>query len=291
MRDTAAADSTRVTIGDVAERAGVSIATVSRVVNERYGVRRATIARVQEVIDELGYESSLVARSLRSQRTNVIGILVADIEPFSAELLKGAARALAGHRLRARRLLRRHARRRGLGAALPVAPERHAHRRHDPRRPDRRRGRARPPDRRRRPARRRLAPADRRLPELRRWRAGDPSTSSSSATAGSASSPAAPISSRPADARTATATRWPRPASRSIPTLVQVGGFTEETAEAPAQRAAHARPIGRRRSSPPTTCRRSRSCAPPPSSACGSPTTCRSSASTTSPSRRSPTRR
>ena len=82
------------TIGDVAARAGVSIATVSRVVNGRYGVSPATNSRVQAVIDELGYESSLVARSLRSQRTNVIGILVADLEPFSAELLKGAAKAL-----------------------------------------------------------------------------------------------------------------------------------------------------------------------------------------------------
>jgi LacI family transcriptional regulator len=84
----------RVTIGDVAEHARVSIATVSRVVNGRYGVARSTFERVREVIDELGYESSLIARSLRSQRTNVIGVLVADIEPFSAELLKGAAKAL-----------------------------------------------------------------------------------------------------------------------------------------------------------------------------------------------------
>lgn len=86
--------SARVTIGDVAARAGVSIATVSRVVNGRYGVADATITRVQAVIDELGYESSLIARSLRNQRTNVIGILVAGIEPFSAELLKGADRAV-----------------------------------------------------------------------------------------------------------------------------------------------------------------------------------------------------
>ena len=85
---------TRITIGDVAARAGVSIATVSRVVNERYGVAAETSVRVREVIEELGYESSLIARSLRSHRTNVIGILVPDIEPFSAELLKGAARAL-----------------------------------------------------------------------------------------------------------------------------------------------------------------------------------------------------
>ena len=86
----------RVTIGDVAERAGVSIATVSRVVNGRYGVAPATLDRVRVVIADLGYESSLIARSLRSQRTNVIGVLVTDIEPFSAEVLKGAANALRG---------------------------------------------------------------------------------------------------------------------------------------------------------------------------------------------------
>ena len=84
------------TIRDVAARAGVSVATVSKVINARYGVAAATVARVQAVIDELGYEASLVARSLRNHRTNVIGILVSDIEPFSAELLKGAAKAIKG---------------------------------------------------------------------------------------------------------------------------------------------------------------------------------------------------
>jgi LacI family transcriptional regulator len=84
----------RVTIGDVAAEAGVSVATVSKVINGRYGVAPTTLQKVQAVIDELGYESSLVARSLRSRRTNVIGILVADIEPFSAELLKGAGAAI-----------------------------------------------------------------------------------------------------------------------------------------------------------------------------------------------------
>jgi LacI family transcriptional regulator len=84
----------RVTIGDVAAEAGVSIATVSKVINGRYGVAPQTLDKVKAVIDQLGYESSLVARSLRSRRTNVIGILVADIEPFSAELLKGAGAAI-----------------------------------------------------------------------------------------------------------------------------------------------------------------------------------------------------
>ena len=86
--------SSRVTIRDVAARASVSVATVSKVINNRYGVASDTTARVQAVIDELGYEASLVAQSLRNHRTNVIGILVADLEPFSTELLKGVADAI-----------------------------------------------------------------------------------------------------------------------------------------------------------------------------------------------------
>src|SRR3954467_8548486 len=83
----------RVTIRDVASRASVSVATVSKVLNDRHGVAAGTHARVRAVIDEGSDEASLVAQSLRNHRTNVIGILVADLAPVSAELLKGAADA------------------------------------------------------------------------------------------------------------------------------------------------------------------------------------------------------
>ena len=86
----------RVKMEDVARAAGVSVATVSKVVNGRYGVSQGTVDRVQGVIEQLGYEASLGARSLRSHRTNVLGILVAEFEPFSTELLKGASAAVAG---------------------------------------------------------------------------------------------------------------------------------------------------------------------------------------------------
>jgi LacI family transcriptional regulator, galactose operon repressor len=86
----------RVTIGDVAAEAGVSVATVSKVINGRWGVAETTSERVRAVVEELGYQSSLVAQSLRSRSTGVIGVLVTDIEPFSAELLKGVARAIDG---------------------------------------------------------------------------------------------------------------------------------------------------------------------------------------------------
>ncbi|WP_019135862.1 LacI family DNA-binding transcriptional regulator [Cellulomonas massiliensis] len=86
----------RVKMEDVARAAGVSVATVSKVVNGRYGVSRATFERVSTVIDQLGYETSLGAQSLRSHKTNVIGVLLAEFEPFSTELLKGASDAVAG---------------------------------------------------------------------------------------------------------------------------------------------------------------------------------------------------
>jgi LacI family transcriptional regulator len=86
----------RVTMQQVAAEAGVSVSTVSKVINGRYGVATETFAHVSDVIERLGYEASLVARSLRNTRTNVIGVLVADFEPFSTEVLKGAADAIRG---------------------------------------------------------------------------------------------------------------------------------------------------------------------------------------------------
>lgn len=81
----------RVKLSDVAERAGVSVATVSKVVNGRYGVSKVTVEMVRGVIEELGYVGNLSAASLRSASTNVLGILVADFEPYSVEIIKGAA--------------------------------------------------------------------------------------------------------------------------------------------------------------------------------------------------------
>lgn len=85
----------RPTIMDVAAAAGVSVATVSKAVNGRYGVAPETVDRVLAVVEDLGYESSLIASSMRSRTTGVIGVLVADFEPFSAEILKGVGLALS----------------------------------------------------------------------------------------------------------------------------------------------------------------------------------------------------
>ncbi|MGN7947198.1 LacI family DNA-binding transcriptional regulator [Microbacterium sp. 22215] len=84
----------RTTIHDVAKAAGVSVSTVSKAVNGRYGIADATVRRVLDTVKELGYESSLVASSMRARRTGVIGVLLADFEPFSAEILKGVGAAM-----------------------------------------------------------------------------------------------------------------------------------------------------------------------------------------------------
>lgn len=84
----------RPTITDVARTAGVSVATVSKAINGRDGVSVATHAHVLRVVAELGYESSLVATSMRRGKTNVIGVLVAEFEPFALQLLRGVSAAL-----------------------------------------------------------------------------------------------------------------------------------------------------------------------------------------------------
>jgi LacI family transcriptional regulator len=66
------------TIKDVAERAGVSAMTVSRVLNNMDNVRPSTRERVQRAIEDLGYVPSGVAKSLRSKRTRTLALLVPD---------------------------------------------------------------------------------------------------------------------------------------------------------------------------------------------------------------------
>jgi LacI family transcriptional regulator len=63
-------------LNDVASRAGVSRSTVSRVLNEDEYVSEETRQRVQTVINELGYSPNMGARMLRTQRTNVIGVVI-----------------------------------------------------------------------------------------------------------------------------------------------------------------------------------------------------------------------
>jgi len=86
---------TTITIRDVARAANVSVSTVSRVLNNKDDVAPETYQRVQAVIAELGYTSNLAARSMRSRRTNVIGLIMPDVEdPFIFQIMRGINRAI-----------------------------------------------------------------------------------------------------------------------------------------------------------------------------------------------------
>ena len=69
----------RVTIADVAERAGVSAATVGRVVGGYGSVSNKTRDKILSAIDELGYTPNVVAQGLRSRRTKTIAVVIGSI--------------------------------------------------------------------------------------------------------------------------------------------------------------------------------------------------------------------
>jgi LacI family transcriptional regulator len=85
----------RVTIREIAEIAGVSIATVSRVVNGRGDVSDETRELVQRVVRERGYSVNRTARGLSAGRTGFVGVTVPRVAPvFFSSILSGAAEAL-----------------------------------------------------------------------------------------------------------------------------------------------------------------------------------------------------
>jgi len=81
----------RVTMHDVAHTAGVSLMTVSRVVNNKDDVSQITRDRVMDVIEQLNYRPSSIARGLATQRTGTLGVVIPDISnPFFASIVRSA---------------------------------------------------------------------------------------------------------------------------------------------------------------------------------------------------------
>ncbi len=78
-----------ITMKEVAEKAGVSLATVSRVINGNTKVNPEIKEKVIQWIEKLGYEPNITAQSLASKRSNLIGVIVPDISnPYFSELVK-----------------------------------------------------------------------------------------------------------------------------------------------------------------------------------------------------------
>ncbi|MFJ4210162.1 LacI family DNA-binding transcriptional regulator [Paenarthrobacter sp. NPDC089675] len=83
-----------VTMNDVARAAGVSLKTVSNVINNYEFIRPATKQRVLDAISELGYQTNLTARSLRSGKTSMLGLVLADLNiPYYAEFASDVMKA------------------------------------------------------------------------------------------------------------------------------------------------------------------------------------------------------
>lgn len=82
--------SSRVTMPQIAARAGVSLGTVSHVINETAPVREGLRERVLEAIKGLGYRPNQLSRGLRRNRTNMIGMIIPDItNPFFPAVVRG----------------------------------------------------------------------------------------------------------------------------------------------------------------------------------------------------------
>ncbi len=89
-------NSKAITIRDVANKAGVSVTTVSRVLNGKDDISEATIQKVLAIVQELGYASSLAARGMRSHRTNLIGLILHDVASlYSQEIMRGVNQVIA----------------------------------------------------------------------------------------------------------------------------------------------------------------------------------------------------
>jgi LacI family transcriptional regulator len=83
---------------DVAEKARVSVSTVSHVLNGTRKVSEETRTLVLGVVDELGYEPNLLARSFKQQKTFTVGLLVSDIQnPFFTSVARGVEDVALAH--------------------------------------------------------------------------------------------------------------------------------------------------------------------------------------------------
>ncbi len=91
---------TTVTLAQVAERAGVSTATVSMVLRNRGRISQATRERVLKALDESGYVYNQTAANLRNRSSNQVGLLLHDItNPFYSEMTAGLSHEMERHNL------------------------------------------------------------------------------------------------------------------------------------------------------------------------------------------------
>lgn len=85
----------KLSLKDIADMAGTSVATVSRVINQNGRFSKETEQRVKNIIEECGYQPNQLAKSLRVNCTKVIGIIVPDItNEFFAKIIREVQKVL-----------------------------------------------------------------------------------------------------------------------------------------------------------------------------------------------------
>jgi DNA-binding LacI/PurR family transcriptional regulator len=78
------------TIKDIARKAGVSHTTVSRALHNSQLISEQTTQRVQKIASDMNYHPSFAARSLKTNRSQALGVIVSQIDdPFFSEILQG----------------------------------------------------------------------------------------------------------------------------------------------------------------------------------------------------------
>jgi LacI family transcriptional regulator len=91
------------TLKEIGDLAGVSSATVSRVINNHPSVRPAVRARVQQIIAETGYQPNAAARTLAGQRSHIVGLVIPQTahilftDPYFPQLIQGITQACQAH--------------------------------------------------------------------------------------------------------------------------------------------------------------------------------------------------
>lgn len=88
----------RITLRELANKLGISVSTVSKALNDSFEISKETKHRVRKMAQEYNYKPNIVAKSLKTGRSNTIGVIIPYLaNPFQSQILEGAHQAAYDH--------------------------------------------------------------------------------------------------------------------------------------------------------------------------------------------------